>query len=373
MSNGGRTDVLFLLNTLEIGGSESKIVRLANSLAERGLKVAVAYLNDPETLKPDVSSQVTLIDLERRGKFSLGAVSRLVKAVREHGVEVLVTVNMYPALYGCLARMRLGKKRVRWVASLNTTDVMTRETQRKMRLYGPVLRSADSILFGAQKQAQLWQQQYRIGMPPIPSSVLYNGVDLKRFEARASSSTARPNAPRTRYVVGAVGRLHPEKAHTDLVKAIAMLRARGLDVGAMIVGEGSQRARIETLAAESGVKEFVVLAGQQRDVRPFLDQMDVFALTSTGVETFSNAALEAMAKGVPIVTSRIGGMEELIAFGGGLSYPPGDVPALVAALENLLSDEERRRSMANAARQAVVDHFAWGRMVDGFQRLLSTH
>jgi len=371
MKTTARADVVFLLNSLEIGGSESKIVRLANSLAERGMRVGVAYLNGPDTLKAEVSPQVTLIPLQRNGKFSLGAVARLIKAIRQLGAKVVVTVNMYPALYGGLARLRLGKRRVRWIASLNTTEVASTETQRKMRLYGPILRRADSILFGAQSQARLWQEKYRIGTHPVPSSVLYNGVDLERFDARLPSSSQRPDAPRSRYVIGAVGRLHPEKAHTDLVKAIAMLRARDLDVGALIVGEGSQRARIETLAADSGVSDYVVLAGQQRDVRPFLDQMDAFALTSVAVETFSNAALEAMAKGVPIVTSRIGGMEELIAFGGGLSYPPGDVPALVAALESLLSNEEQRRAMATAARRAVVDHFAWSRMVDGFERLLS--
>ena len=376
MTTGGRTNVLFLLNSLEIGGSESKIVRLANSLAaERGLKVALAYLNGPDTLKSDVSPEVSLVPLHRSGKFSLGAVSRLIKAIRQHGATVMVTVNMYPALYGGLARLRLGKRRLRWIASLNTTDVMNSQMDRRMRLYGPILRRADSILFGAQTQARLWQEKYGIGAPPVPADVLYNGVDLKRFEARApaniQANVVRPNAPPTRFVVGAVGRLHPEKAHSDLVKAVAMLRARGLDVGALIVGEGSQRPRIEALAAESEISEYIVLAGQQRDVRPFLEQMDVFALTSVAVETFSNAALEAMAKGVPIVTSRIGGMEELIAFGGGLSYPPGDVPALVAALESLLANDEQRRAMATAARSAVVDHFAWSRMVDGFERLLA--
>lgn len=366
-----RTDVLFLLNSLAVGGSESKIVRLANSLAERGLHVAVAYLNGPETLQPDVSPHVALVPLERHGKFSFGAVARLMKAIDHHRARVLVTVNLYPALYGALARLRFGRERVRWIASLNTTDVMTRDMERRMLLYGLILRRADSILFGARTQARLWQEKYRIGAPPVPTDVLYNGVDLKRFDIHPHAVSQRSHAPRTRYVVGAVGRLHPEKAHTDLVKAIGILRGRGVDAGALIVGEGSERARIEALAAETGLRDYVVLAGQQRDVRPFLEQMDAFALTSTGIETFSNAALEAMAKGVPIVTSRIGGMEELIAFGGGLSYPPGDVVALADALESLLSDEQHRRGMAFAARRAVVEHFAWPRMVDRFVALLA--
>jgi glycosyltransferase involved in cell wall biosynthesis len=363
-------NILFLLNSLTIGGSESKIVRLANSLAERGMKVVIAYLNGPETLKPDVSPQVVLVPLERRGRFSFRAASRLIKAIDRHDARVLVTVNLYPALYGVLAKLRFARRRLHWIASLNTTDVMTPNMDRRMQLYAPVLRRADSILFGAQTQARLWREKYRIGAPPVTSDVLYNGVDLKRFEA-SSGANERPHSPNTRYVVGAVGRMRPEKAHGDLIKAVAELRGRGLDVGALIVGDGSERRPLEALIESSGMQQYVVLAGQQKDVRPFLEQMDAFALTSTGIETFSNAALEAMAMGVPIVTSRVGGMEELIAFGGGLSYPPGDVLALANALESLLSDEERRRAMATAARRAVVDHFAWSRMVDGFERLLS--
>ncbi len=366
-----RADVLFLLNSLAIGGSESKIVRLANSLAERGLQVVIAYLNPPETLKPEVSPQVSLVHLARRGKFSPGAVARLAKALDLHRARVLVTVNLYPALYGALVRLRFGRERFRWIASLNTTDVMTRKMERRMRLYGVILRQADSILFGAQTQRQLWREKYRIGAPPIPTDVLYNGVDLKRFDMQPRAVAPRSHAPPTRYVVGAVGRLNAEKSHVDLVEAIALLRARGVNAGALIVGEGPERARIESLVAQRDLKDYVVLAGQQRDVRPFLEQMDAFALTSTSVETFSNAALEAMAMGVPVVTSRIGGMEELIAFGGGLSYPPGDIAALATALESLLSDEERRRGMAAAARRAVVDHFGWPGMVDRFLALLA--
>jgi glycosyltransferase involved in cell wall biosynthesis len=283
----------------------------------------------------------------------------------------LVTVNLYPALYGALVRLRFGRRRFKWIASLNTTDVMTARMERRMRLYGMLLRRADSILFGAQTQRRLWGEKYRIGTPPVPSDVLYNGVDVNRFDIQPHSVRPRIHAPPTRYVVGTVGRLRPEKSHVDLIKAIALLRARNIDVGALIVGEGSERASIEREVNARGLKEYIVLAGQQHDVRPCLEEMDAFALTSTGVETFSNATLEAMAKGVPVVTSRVGGMEELIAFGGGVSYPPGDVAALAYALEGVLCDEQRRRGMAAAARRAAVDHFAWPQMVDRFLSLLS--
>jgi L-malate glycosyltransferase len=169
-----------------------------------------------------------------------------------------------------------------------------------------------------------------------------------------------------------VGRMRPEKAHVLLVGAVAELRRRGLDVGALIVGDGPERARIEAEIARHDLQPHVHLAGATRDVRPWLAMMDVFVLTSIGVETFSNAALEAMASGLPVVSSAVGGMQELVAFGGGVTYRPGDVQELADHLEELLRDPRKRADMGQEARRATVEHFSWNGMVEAFSALLGS-
>ncbi len=362
--------VLLLVNSLGMGGSEAKSIRLANSLVERGIKVVLAYLSPPESLRGEVSPDVDVVHLARQGKFSWRASTRLVETIHQRGVAVVVTYNLYPALYATLARLRLGRSAFRLMASINTTDVMTRSMARRMPLYRWVLKHADTIIFGAEIQRRLWQERYRIGTAGVPTEVLYNGVDTQRFAALPDTTRLRPHAPRTRFVIGTVGRLRPEKAQVHLIRALATLRAHHIDAGVLIVGEGSERANLEKEIKRLRLQDYVVLMGEQRDVRPYLAQMDVFALTSTGVETFSNAALEAMAVGLPVVTSRVGGMEELIAFGGGLSYAPGDVRMLTDTLRDLLQDTGRRQKMATAARRAVVTHFTWPQMVERFLALL---
>jgi glycosyltransferase involved in cell wall biosynthesis len=114
----------------------------------------------------------------------------------------------------------------------------------------------------------------------------------------------------------------------------------------------------------------VHLAGATRDVRPWLAMMDVFVLTSIGVETFSNAALEAMASGLPVVSSAVGGMQELVAFGGGVTYRPGDAKELADRLEDLLRDPGKRADMGRQARRATEEHFSWTGMVEAFSALL---
>lgn len=359
--------VLVLLNSLTIGGSESKSVRMANALAERGSDVTVAYLNPPEQLRAEISPLVRIVHLRRSGKFSLTALRRLMKTIRERGTPVVLSVNLYPSLYAALARTLLGRDRFRLLMSVNTTEFHARKDARRMPLYRRVLGMADTVIFGAEMQRKLWQQRYRIGSGGAATAVLYNGVDTDRFSAPCAGRPA--SLLGTKYIIGTVGKMRPEKAHVDLVAATAALRAQGLDVGCVIVGDGVERPRIVEEIERQGLSGFVVLAGETRDVRPHLAQMDIFALTSTSVETFSNAALEAMACGVPVVCSRVGGMEELIGHGGGFSYTPGDVHELTAILARLLCDDLERARVSRAARHAAVEYFGWDRMIDRFVML----
>lgn len=370
--------VVFLLSQLGVGGSEAKTVRLANSLAERGVEVTVAYLSEPATLASSVGPGVTLVNLGRRGKLSIPAVTRLAALLRERRARTVVAINLYAALYARLAQLSRAGTGVHFIACLNTSEILARDRV-KMPLYRWMLRHADAVIFGAERQRRLWRERYGVGAPPQASAVLYNGVDTSRFTPRRAadlhpepSARARTGTA-TRLLIGTVARLRPEKAHTDLIRATAALRSRGLDVGALIVGEGEARAAIEAEIARLGLAPYVELAGQSEDVRPFLQRLDVFVLTSVAVETFSNAALEAMACGLPIVSSEIGGMPELLAHGGGLGYPPGEVALLTDRLASLLDDAGLRTRLAAEARRAAVEHFSWDRMVDEFLALLDAN
>jgi glycosyltransferase involved in cell wall biosynthesis len=364
--------VLFLLNSLNVGGSENKSIRMANALAGRGVDVTVAYLNPPEQLLAEIEPGVRTLHLRRQGKFSLRAWRALVTAIRAREAPVVVAVNLYPALYAVLARSWLGRDRFRLLVSVNTTSFVERGLERRMQLlYRRVLRRADTVIFGAEMQRRLWRERYGIGNGGgVPTTtVLYNGVDTDWFSApQEPRLRGGPRALATRYVLGTVGRMSKEKQQTLLVAATAALRAQGLDVGALFVGDGPERASIVTEIARHGLQDCVHLAGETRDVRPWLAQMDAFVLPSS-TETFSNAALEAMASGVPVVCSRVGGMEELIGHGGGVSFAPGNAVELTNVLARLLRDETERRRMARAARRAAVDHFSWDRMIDRFVSL----
>jgi glycosyltransferase involved in cell wall biosynthesis len=362
-SQGG---VLFLLNSLRIGGSERKTVRLANALAAGEREIAVAYLSPPETLLPQVLPDVAALNLGRRGKFSIKALRRLAAIMKERKITTLVAVNLYSALYAVLARWLCKAEQPRVIVSINTTEFATLKERLQMHLYRHILRRADMVIFGAEQQRRLWRARYGLERTPDRTRVLYNGVDTVKF-SRASMAPALLGQPTGRVTLGTVGALRAEKAQSDLVRAVHQLAARGLDVGAIIVGEGPQRQQIERVIRRLGVEQRVWLVGETQDVRPYLASMDIFVLPSVAVETFSNAVLEAMAMSCPVVVADVGGMGEMLQFGGGIIYPPGDVKSLCDLLMPLVVSPHARRELGEQARQAVDEHFSFDRMVSDFR------
>jgi glycosyltransferase involved in cell wall biosynthesis len=356
---------MFLVSSLTMGGSERKSVRLANALAASNRQVAIAYLSPPESLLPQIHSAVATVNLQRRGKFSLSALRRLAAQLAERDSGTLIAMNLYSSLYAVIAAARR-RPNIRVAVSVNVTEFVSRKEELQMHLYRHVLRRADVIVFGAEYQRELWRSRYGFDRSGNKSVVLYNGVDTAEF-SRASIAPIAQGQAGGRVMLGTVGAFRPEKAQIDLVRAVHELTARGADVGALIVGDGSQRPQIEAEIQRLGVDRQVRLIGESQDVRPFLASMDIFVLPSVTPETFSNAVLEAMAMSLPVVVSQGGGMQEMLRFGGGISYPSGDVQALCDLLMPLVGSKAARTELGALAREAAEKHFSFSRMLSDFE------
>jgi glycosyltransferase involved in cell wall biosynthesis len=358
--------IMFLVNSLRVGGSERKTVRLANALAASDRRVVIAYLGPPETLLSQVHPAVSAVNLQRRGKFSIRALRRLAAMVREHYVGTLVAVNLYSGLYAVLVKLLCRNRHLRTAVSVNTTAFASRKEELQMLIYRHVLWRADAIAFGAESQRDLWRSRYRLRSSPDKTMVLYNGVDTREF-SRERVTAAPFAAPAGRVMLGTVGAFRIEKAQVDLVRAVHELARRGLDVGALIVGDGPERPQLEREILRLSVEHRVQLVGEVQDVRPYLAIMDIFVLTSVAVETFSNAALEAMAMSCPVLVAQVGGMAEMLRFGGGMTYPPGDVQSLCDVLMPLAVSAGARQALGEQARDAVRKHFSLERMLSEFR------
>lgn len=186
---------------------------------------------------------------------------------------------------------------------------------------------------------------------PRRRAVVYNGIDAGRYQMAKVRTTGR-----LRLVT--VGSLHPLKGQEFALRALAKATASGLDAELTVVGDGPDRAALDSLADRLGLSGRVVFAGEELDPRDRLAAADLFLLPSL-TEGFSNALLEAMASGLPVLTTDVGGNPEAVVDDeGGRLVPAGDAMALGDALVDLGSNRSRLASMGEANRRRVEERFS---------------
>jgi len=229
----------------------------------------------------------------------------------------------------------------------------------------------------------------REGRTGVPVDLIYNGVDLSRYDRTEACCTLPEEygfAPGTP-LVGVVARLEPEKGHPTLLEAWPEVLDAVPAARLLVVGEGSQRGTLEALAAELGLLgqhcagdacvgtrgarpgARVVFTGRRDDVPSVTAALDVAVLPSYR-EALGLAVLEAMALSRPVVATHVGGIPEMIEPGRtGLLVPPHDAPALAAAIVRLLTDHPLADTLARAGHDLVHQRFCVELMADAVARI----
>ena len=362
----------FLLDSLSVGGSERKTVRAANLLVDRGRDVHLGFLNATTDLRQAIDPRIHVFSGNRKGKFDVRLLMEIRRYINEHNIDTAWAVNLYPVIYLFLAT-RCTRRKVRVIGSSNITIFRNAYENRKMRLYAPIIRKLDGFVFGSHQQKTAWEKKYKLFGRNL--SVIHNGVDTSLFSTGVSdvdrvTSRNLYGFDETDIVIGMVAQFRVEKAHSDLLAACRMLCQQGAPIKLLLVGGGDEKESIRNLAEEWNIADKVVFAGQLDDVRPALVAMDIFALTSRSVETFSNAALEAMSMCLPAILSNIGGAEEMVEHGvNGYVYPPADIDELTACIKKLI-DKAVLKELSFAARKRVVEKFSSNIMADQSESII---
>jgi glycosyltransferase involved in cell wall biosynthesis len=198
--------------------------------------------------------------------------------------------------------------------------------------------------------------------------VVPNGIDADHFRPRpiadARASLGLGDGP----VFVAVGRLSPDKGFHHALRALALVDGGGSSARLVIVGDGEERRRLEGLARELDIDGRVIFVGAQphEAVAQYLAAADAFLFPTERDEASGLVLLQAMACARPVVASRSGALAEAIGDSGecGILIPPGDVPVLARAMRTLMSDEELRQELGNAARARVLAEYTIERMTE---------
>jgi len=358
-ANCDAPSVLYLITELDVGGAQTALLRLLAGLDRDHFSPTVAclYNGDATVARQIRALGIPVTDLGMTARWRWDAFWRLYRLLRRERPTILHTwmfhANVPGRVLGRLAGVpiiisserTMGQER-RWRYWLNRiTDPLT-----------------DRVVCVSQRVADFAART--IGISRAKLVVIPNGIPLENFEPgdRSRARTDLGISP-TACVVGTVGRLQPVKGTSYLLEAFAHLAPGYAEAILLLVGDGPQRTQLEEMAQRLGVSERVHFLGNRSDVCRLLQAMDVFVLASIW-EGMPNAALEAMAVGLPVVATAVGGTPEAVADGEtGLLVPSRDPDALAQAIARLLRDPELWRKMGQAGRRRVEQHFSVEQMV----------
>jgi glycosyltransferase involved in cell wall biosynthesis len=363
----------FVTSQLISGGAERHAISLMNRLSERGHECHAVYIKPGGDMVDDIrlGGRGTVTALKAASYLDRRALADFAAHLATAAPHVIVAANPYALLYAALAR-RLAGSRAKLVTTYHSTILCGLKEEVMMLGYRPLFWMADCTVFVSSAQARY---SMRRGVLSRRNEVIHNGVDTRHYQPGGDPSAAA--AVRRRfgfadgdYVIGLTAVLRPEKNPVLLIEAVARLRAAGLPARALMIGDGDLRGAVESRARELGVSDHVAITGFQLDVRPYVAACDAMVLCST-TETFSLAALEAMAMAKPVVHSGRGGAAEMVFPGwNGYLFTAGDTEALVARLITL-SDRAVSARLGRNARRVVETLFSEGAMVDRYERTLA--
>ena len=359
--------MLHVIATLDQSGAEKQLVRTALGLRRAGHNVGVCCLARGgvffEAELRDAAVPVTV--LGKRGRFDLPVIGRLCRVIQGFRPEIVHTWMFCSNLIGRVAAIICRVPVV--IGSERAADIWKGRLHRLADRF--LARRTAAIVTNAEALRNFCVD--RLGLPAEKVAVIYNGLDLAEFDARAAAGVSAPIPQRRGAVIGVVGRLEEQKGHPYLLRAMAMLERAEAEL--WVVGRGPAEDRLRREAVDLGLAN-VHFLGHRDDVPGLLRQMDILVLPSLW-EGMPNAVMEAMAASRPVVATAVHGTPELVDDGvTGILVPARDPRALCAGLRRLLGDGDLRRRMGEAGRRRIAERFSEERMtaatIELYQALL---
>ena len=365
----GRPSIVQVIPTLRGGGLEKVVVRLAEYFAPRMRQavVAPAPTGPVSQLFPAEVTVVAMADQRRPDRWNALRMARLFRKLKP---DIVHTRN-WTCIDGIVAARLAGVPIVihgehgREAADPEGRNVGRRRIR---RLLAPLVTQFVTV---SEDLARWLVNEVRI--PARKVCTIYNGVDTRRFSSEGRDFARRAlGIPDRSVAIGTVGRLDPVKDHVGLLRALAHMSA---DQQALlyIVGDGPCRSQVEAAVRSLGLSQRVRLLGDRQDVPEILPGFDIFVLPSLG-EGMSNTILEAMATGLPVVATRVGGNPELVVHEvTGLLVEPRSPDSLIIALSRYVEDSDLRVAHGRAARHRAEAEFGLRRMLSAYDDLYSRH
>jgi glycosyltransferase involved in cell wall biosynthesis len=335
--------LLAVIEAYSMTGPAKNLIEFATLARELGVETTVAtFIRGRESnifTETARSSGVQVHVLRERGLADRAVLKDLAALVSRQKPDVIQT---HAVKSHFLARLAGLPKSAPWIAFHHGYTWPTFRARAYNQLDRWSLRAASKVLTVS---IPFRDELASKGVNPDRIEIVHNAI-------RPDWGTAKPAAAPDRKTILIVGRLSREKDHLTLLRAVE--RIRDLNPHLVIVGEGPERARIEREIKQLGLSGQVTLTGHQPSAEPYYGAANLAVLSSLS-EGSPNALLEAMAAGVPVVATNVGGIPEIVKHEeSALLVPPGDIDAMAAAMSKLLTDSSLARQLADRAHMLVL-------------------
>lgn len=376
MTDDARPLIVHVVFRFDVGGLENGVVNLINHLPADAYRHVIIALTEVTDFRQRIArDDVQFISLQKSPGHLFALYPRLFRLFRELRPAIVHTRNLaalevtLPA-WAAGVPVRIQSEHGRDADDLDGSNLKHKWVRRFYKLFV-------SHYIALSRDLESWLVE-RIGIPARKLTQIYNGVDASRFHPAAAAVPPAPisgcpfNRPE-HWLVGTVGRMQTVKNQTLLARAF--IRALELDpslkarLRLVMVGEGPLRAEAQSLLDAAGVAELAWLPGERHDVPEILRGLDCFVLPSLG-EGISNTILEAMASGLPVIATQVGGNPELVIEGQtGALVPTSDPEALAQAIVGYATNPEWARTAGTTGRAIIERRFSMEAMVAAYQEL----
>ncbi|MCP4632733.1 MAG: glycosyltransferase [candidate division Zixibacteria bacterium] len=360
--------ILFLTTGLFIGGEETQNLQTFTMMKKRGFEIIIGTTKDAGPFSQSfIDAGIDIIPNLLSGRFDIPGLFRIKKLIREKNIDIICTGGFGDSLfYG-----RVAGKLTNVKAIVNTFFHFGRLDRKntKIEIFNNLIHPLATVF----KTSSLALRDFLInemGYPAEKIVAIHDGINTSKFSINkpTNSKYEELNIPKGKPVVGIVASLYPFKGPDLFVEAAALVHKEYPDTVFIMVGEGDERPKVESLIKDSNLEDTVLMLGYRSDVPEILPIFDIFVLASD-TEAFPNTLLEASACGKPLVSTNVGGAPEIVVEGyNGFLVPPRSPIQMADRIIRLLSDKDLMQSMSSNARKRVLENFSIEHKVEVFSR-----
>jgi glycosyltransferase involved in cell wall biosynthesis len=350
-AEGDRLRVGLVIGQLTVGGAEGQLAQLVHGLGAPYEPVVIALTSAGGTLRDEIASRgVTAVSIGGRG---LSRSRKLAAVLEEYRIDLVHSWLFIANAYVLAARMLGARQPI--ITSARNCKIQGRMSQIANAL---AFRASSAIVVNSADVDAYIRRHYRA--PGERIRLVHNGIDTNRFRPAAHGAPAS--------TIVTVGRLVHQKNHDLFLRAAAGLLRHMPDLRFIIAGDGPLRPQLEAQARELGIAASVTFAGERSDIDELVRSAALFWLTSRW-EGMPNAVLEALASGVPVIATDVGGTRELVRPGvDGFVVAEGDCGAFVTRSQALLAQPELLSRFRCAARERALE-FSTPNMITALRRV----